>query len=91
MEVEGGALAACAFHPDAAAHEFDQVLADGQSQPGAAVFAGGGGIGLAEALEHLAALLGCHADAGVFDPEVQLDAVVMVATFSTPMTTSPLR
>jgi hypothetical protein len=32
-------------------------------------------VGLAEALEHLAALLGCHANAGVFDPEVQLDAL----------------
>jgi hypothetical protein len=67
-----------------------RFFADGQSQPGATVFAGGGCISLAEGLEHLAALLGCHADAGVLDPEVQLDAVLWSANFSMPMTTSPL-
>ena len=81
VEVEDGAFASLALDPDAPAHEFDQVFADDQPQPGAAVFARGAGIGLAETLEHLAALLWRHADTGVFDPEVQFDTVVMVGHF----------
>ena len=42
-----------------------EVLADGQAQPGAAVLAGGRGVGLGEGLEQLAELLRGHADAGV--------------------------
>ena len=37
-----------AFDPDGAAHHLDQLLGDGQAQPGAAVLAGGGAVDLGE-------------------------------------------
>ncbi len=77
-EVEGRALAGLALDPDPPLHLLHQVLRYGQPQAGAAVFAGGGGVGLAEGLEHLAALFRGHADAGIAHPEVQLDAAVIL-------------
>ena len=81
VEVKTGAFTRLRFNPDAALHEFDEVLGDGQPQPGATVFAGGRGIDLAETLEHFAALFGRHADAGIPDPEVQLDVVIGLGNF----------
>ena len=71
-------MLAFAADADLAAHQVRQLAGDGQAQAGAAVFAGGGGVGLAKALEYLAALLRGHADAGVAYPEMQLNAVLMV-------------
>ncbi len=56
----------------AAAHQLDQAPADGQAQPGAAVLAGGGHVGLRERLEQLRRLLRRHADAGVAHGELEL-------------------
>ena len=47
-EVEGAALAFDTVQPDAAAHQFDQALADHQAEAGTAIAPGGRGIGLAE-------------------------------------------
>jgi hypothetical protein len=55
-EPEGAARAGHAAHADFAAHQLRQLLADGEAQAGAAVFAGGGGVGLLEGLEQLADL-----------------------------------
>ena len=61
-----------AFEPDAPAHQLDQPPADGQAQPGAAVLARGGHVGLRERLEQLRRLLRRHADAGVAHGELEL-------------------
>ena len=51
-KVECGALPAPgAFGPDGAVHHFSQAPADDQPQPGASIFARGGGIDLVERLE----------------------------------------
>jgi hypothetical protein len=50
-KVKGGALTRLAFHVDLAVHQFDELTGDCQSQPGAAIAAGGGTIGLGERLE----------------------------------------
>ena len=70
-EVERAALADLALHPDAPAHQLDQLGRDRQAQPGAAVLPGGRGVGLGERLEERLLLLGRDADAGVADGEVQ--------------------
>ncbi len=70
-EAEGAALAELAFHPDLPTHHVHQTFADGQSQSGAAVFAGGGGIGLSEGLKKVFHLLICEPDAGVTHRELQ--------------------
>ncbi len=66
-KAEGGALTVFALHPDLAAHHVDQFFADGQSQPGAAVFAGGGGVGLGKGLKQFAGLFFGQPDTGVSD------------------------
>ena len=71
-EEEGAAHPGLAFEPDAPAHQLDQPAADGQAQPGAAVLAGGGHVGLRERLEQLRRLLAGHADAGVAHGELEL-------------------
>ena len=57
--------------PIAAAHEFDEALADGQAQAGAAEAAGDGGVGLGEGREEAGQLFWRDADAGVLDLEAQ--------------------
>ena len=47
---------------DLPAHQLDQAAADGQPQPGAAVLAGGGAVGLLEGFEELGLLFGVEAD-----------------------------
>ena len=61
------AFAGLALDADLAAHQLDQLLADGQAEAGAAVPARGGAVGLREALEDAACLLRRDADAGVGD------------------------
>ena len=48
---EAGALAETALHGDLAAHGFDETLADGQAQAGAAELPGGGRFGLCKRCE----------------------------------------
>jgi hypothetical protein len=61
---------------DAAAHQADQLLADGQAQPGAAVATGGARLGLRELLEDAGQCRLGDADAGVRDGEAQVDMVL---------------
>ena len=61
-----------------AAHQLDQLRADRQAQPGAAVGARGRAVGLGEGLEDDALLFRRDADAGVADGEMQQDVVVAV-------------
>ena len=61
--------------PMLAAHRRDQLAADRQAQPGAAVPPGGGGVGLREGLEQAAACpLPSMPIAGVGDLEADDDA-----------------
>ncbi len=71
---EGRAFAHGALGAHLAAHELGQVLGDGQPQAAAAEAPRGGGIGLLEALEEPAHLLGRHADARVTHLEAQQHA-----------------
>ena len=64
-EDEGRAFTGRALERQVAAHELRQPAADRQSEPGAAVLAGGGAIRLREGLEQLALLLPGNADPGV--------------------------
>ena len=70
-EMKCGAFAGIAFHPDLAAHQFDQPLADRQAESGAAIMAGGGGIHLLERFEQPVLLVEWNADAGVAHREMQ--------------------
>jgi len=49
--------------------EFDEVADDGEAEPEAAVRAGGGGVGLAEAVEDVGEEGGVDAFAGVGDAD----------------------
>src|SRR3546814_2695682 len=71
-DLERGAAPGLGLHPDAPAHQFDDALGNRQAQAGAAIQAGGGGVGLAEGLEQPALRLLRDADAGVADLEAQL-------------------
>ena len=77
-EAEGAALILAALDPDLAAHHTHQALADDQPQAGAAEFAAGGGIDLAESLEQAGKFLGFHANPGIAHRKFQGQAVVMV-------------
>ena len=68
---EGRPLTRNTRHGDVAAEELAKFAADGEAETGAAEFARGGGIGLAEGLEESAHLLGCHTDAAVAHREAQ--------------------
>ncbi|EGY02363.1 hypothetical protein AZA_21720 [Nitrospirillum viridazoti Y2] len=70
-EPEGAAGAGLAFHPDLAAHQGDQALADGQPQAAAAIAAGGRAIGLGEGAEQGGDGVGGNADAAVGHRETQ--------------------
>ncbi|MFM1944605.1 MAG: hypothetical protein RI897_3587 [Verrucomicrobiota bacterium] len=72
-EVEAAAFTGFTFEPDAAMHEFDEAFGDGEAKAGAAVFPGGGHVGLGEGLEQAGGLFRGHADAGVGDREFELD------------------
>ena len=62
---ERASLAGLALDRDLAAHQLGQLLGDRQAKPGAAIFAGGGRVGLLEGLEQALDLRLRHADAGV--------------------------
>lgn len=78
VEPEGAALAGLTVHLDLAAHQRDQAAADGQSQAGAAVLAGGRAFGLREAVEDVRERLGTHADPGVAHRDAQAHLFVVV-------------
>ena len=61
-EPEGRPPALPAFHADRAAHDLDEVFADGQAQARAAELPADGRVGLAEALEQAVLLIGGDAD-----------------------------
>ncbi|KAG1260887.1 hypothetical protein G6F65_014979 [Rhizopus arrhizus] len=82
LEPERGALAGRGLHADAALHQVDDALADGQAQAGTPVDAGGGGVGLAEGLEQPRLQHLVDADAGVDDLEAQL---VLRCAFAQPL------
>jgi hypothetical protein len=69
VEPEHAAPAGSPLRADLAAHQLDQLLGDGQPEPGAAVVAGGRGVGLREGLEQLVEALRVQADPGVADLE----------------------
>ena len=70
-ETEGAAFAGRAIHADVSTHGLYQLGTDGQPQPGAAVAAGGGCVGLGERFEDQFLLFGGDADAAVLDAESQ--------------------
>ena len=74
-EVEGAALADHAVDPDPAAHHAHQAPRDGQPQPGAAVAARRGGVGLLEGLEDERLLFRRDADPRVRDRDVELHRI----------------
>jgi hypothetical protein len=58
---------------DVAAHENDQILGDGQSQPRSAIFPAGRAIGLSEPLKKRGDLTLRNADSGIYNPKLQGD------------------
>ena len=70
-EPEGGAFAAFTFDGDGAAHLFDQALTDHQAEAGAAVFAGGGVVGLAKGVEQALLLVWVKSNPCVSDTDTQ--------------------
>ena len=68
---EGGAAAHRALHTDGAAHFLDQLFADRQAQPGAAVLARRLARRLGKRVENALALIGSEADPGVADLKPQ--------------------
>ena len=70
-------------------HQVDEMAADRQSQPGAAIAARGRGIGLVEGLEQPGDLLRRHADALVGDGKWELMRPASTARVSTATTTDP--
>ena len=70
-EVKRAALARLALHPDAAAHQLDELRRDRQPQPGAAVLPRRGAVGLVKASKISLLLVRRNADAGVADQEMQ--------------------
>src|SRR3989337_2658241 len=55
LEPEDAAAAGAVVEADAAVHQLDQALADGEAQARAALLPRRGGVGLGEAAEHLGA------------------------------------
>ena len=63
--MEGRAFLRHALDPHFTAHDFNQMLADGQAETGASETAGGRSIGLAERFEQAGQAIHWNADAGV--------------------------
>ena len=74
--MECASLTLPAFGPCIAAHHAGQLLADGEPQTGAAVFAGGGTVRLLERFEYGIDLVAGDADAGIGNARVQFDFLV---------------
>ena len=68
--MEGAANPGFAVDADFTAHQFHQLLGDGQTQSGAAVFTRGGSVRLRERLEQLALLFPGHADTSIANREL---------------------
>src|SRR6185369_13786152 len=75
VEAEQAAFARGAVESDLAAHQFDQLAADGEAETGAAEAPGDAAVGLGEGGEQVFQVFGRDADAGVADREVQPDAL----------------
>lgn len=74
-EPEQAAFARFTLHPNLAAHELDELRADGQTQARAAVFARGGAVGLREGLKQALLCRRRNADTGVGDLDTDGDRV----------------
>ena len=72
-DAEDSALPGNTAHADFPAHHFNQILANGQTQAGAAIFAAHAGICLNKGLEQSTDLRFAHADAAIFNLDVQAD------------------
>jgi len=68
-EEEGAAAAHFTLDPNTAAHHFYQTRTDGEAEAGAAVFASGGSVGLAEGFKDESLLVLRNADAGILHRE----------------------
>src|SRR5437868_1678229 len=79
MHGRNRALVQPRFEGDLAAHERDDLLADRQAEPGAAITPRDRIIGLNEFVEEAGRLLRRDADAGILDPEAQGGGVPTVA------------
>jgi hypothetical protein len=66
-------MAEGAFDADLAAHHFDDLFGDGEAEAGAAVFAGGGTVGLGKGVKEVREGGGGDTDAGIFDGEEEGD------------------
>src|SRR5258708_5367419 len=76
---EAGAAPWLALDGDFTAHHSAQLLAEGQSEPGAAITARGRGLRLIKVLKQFRQDLGPDADAGVADGDADPIAVALLA------------
>ena len=74
LDPESAAEADCAFQPDLAAHQADELLRDGSAQPCAAEAAGGGLVRLRKAFEDARLRLRRNTDPRVADGELEAHA-----------------
>src|ERR1700738_2399951 len=74
-EIKLRALADFALHPNAAAVGFDEVLGDGEAEPGTANFAGTGDVDAIEAFENPRLVSLGNADTGVRNGEFDFGGV----------------
>ncbi len=79
LEPESAAGAERAVQADPSVHRLDQAPADRQTQPGAPVAAGGGGIGLGERFEQPLVVVRGDPDTGVGDLEAHQHSTVDLA------------
>src|SRR5437870_12181283 len=86
LEPECGAAAGAVLEADAAVHQLDHPLADGEPEPGAALLARSGRVRLREAAENAAAELLRDSRTAV----VHADADVRVALFERDLHLAPL-
>ena len=69
-EMKSAAFTGLAFQPDFSVHQLHQPGANGQAQPGAAIFPRHGLVGLRERLKNPGLLFQRDADAGILDCEM---------------------
>jgi hypothetical protein len=72
-EMEGAALAVFTFYPDAAAHQLNQMLADGQAKSGTAVFTGRTPIRLNKGAENSCETPFRYSDTGILNFKTEYD------------------
>ena len=66
---------------DSSLHHFNKSFGNGQAQPGAAIVARGGRVGLGEGLKQSPTLFGRHADTRVFHVDTQLHLVAFTLRY----------